>query len=151
MNNTYNIYLSGGMQKFGKEEYDKSNRWRKYCKQVLECVESGSTVIKVCNPNDYFNFVDETQYRSDREVMNLDLYKLKHSDLVIINFNDVYSLGSMAEIAIAFDRGIPIIGFNEDGKSLHPRVLHPWQKCMCERIFTDMHEMIDYIEDIYLR
>ena len=83
--------------------------------------------------------------------MNLDLYKLKHSYLVIINFNDVYSLGSMAEIAIAFDRGIPIIGFNEDEKSLHPKVLHPWQKCMCERIFTDIHEMLDYIEDIYLR
>lgn len=150
MNNTYNIYLSGGMQKFGKADFDKSNAWRKYYKQALECCESEYRV-RVCNPNDYFNFYDEPQHKSEREVMNLDLYKLKHSDLVIINFNDVYSLGSMAEIAIAFDRGIPIIGFNEDEKSLHPKVLHPWQKCMCERIFTDIHEMLDYIEDIYLR
>ena len=150
MNNTYNIYLSGGMQKFGKADFDKSNAWRKYCKQALEYCESEYRV-RVCNPNDYFNFYDEPQHKSEREVMNLDLYKLKHSDLVIINFNDVYSLGSMAEIAIAFDRGIPIIGFNEDEKSLHPKVLYPWQKCMCERIFTDIHEMLDYIEDIYLR
>ena len=150
MNNTYNIYLSGGMQKFGKADFDKSNAWRKYCKQALECCESEYRV-RVCNPNDYFNFYDEPQYKSEREVMNLDLYKLIHSDFVILIFNDVYSLGSMAEIAIAFDRGIPIIGFNEDEKSLHPKVLHPWQKCMCERIFTDIHEMLDYIEDIYLR
>lgn len=145
MNDTYKIYLSGGMQKFGKAGFDKSNEWRKYCKQALECCESEYRV-RVCNPNDYFNFYDEPQYKSEREVMNLDLYKLKHSDLVIINFNDVYSLGSMAEIAIAFDRGIPIIGINEDEKTLHP-----WQKCICERIFTDIDKALDYVEDIYLR
>lgn len=52
----YFIYLSGGMQSFGKENFDESNEWRKYCKTALENCESDYRV-KVFNPNDYFNFL----------------------------------------------------------------------------------------------
>ena len=52
----------------------------------------------------------------------------------------------MAEISIAYDNGIPIIGVD-----IHKQDLHPWQICMCERIFADIDEMLDYIEDFYLR
>lgn len=140
------IYAAGGMGKFGKENFEESNQWRVYCKDALENYYGGRTSY-VCNPNDYFSFKEESpQYNSEDEVMRFDLYKLRNSDLVIVNFNDVYSLGSMAEIGIAYDRGIPIIGLNEDNQELHP-----WQKCMCERIFDDIDEMLDYIEDFYLR
>lgn len=140
------IYLCGGMGKFGKDNFDKCNNWRKYCKQTLENCESLDKV-QVINPNDYFNFVDEPpQYNTQDEVMRLDLHKLRNSDLVIANFNDKYSLGSMAEIAIAYDRRIPIIGLNESGEDLHP-----WQTVMCERIFENIDKMLDYVEDFYLR
>lgn len=146
MNNTYFIYLCGGMGKFGKENFDEGNKWRKYCKRVLETYECNFKVGAI-NPNDYFNFVDEPpHYKSQSEVMKFDLHKLRNSNLVIANFNDMYSLGSMAEIAIAYDRGIPVIGLNENGQKLHP-----WQECMCERIFDNMDEMLGYIEDFYLR
>lgn len=142
----YNIYLCGGMGKFGKDNYDKGNQWRRYCKQALETCECEYKVL-VTNPNDYFNFLDEPPlYESQREVMNFDLHKVKKSDLVIANFNDVYSLGSMAEIAIAYDRGIPVIGLNVDCEELYP-----WQTCMCERVFRDTDKMLDYVEDFYLR
>lgn len=141
----YNIYLSGGMQKFGKDNFEEGNKWRKYCKNALETCECDYKV-KVCNPNDLFNFKDEPQYETEREVMNLDIHKLRQSDLVIVNFNDKWSLGTMSEIAIAYDRGIPIIGLNESGQELHG-----WQGCMCERIFNDIDKMLDYIEDFYLR
>ena len=142
----YVIYLCGGMGKFGKKNFDEGNKWRKYCKQALENYECDFKV-KAINPNAYFNFVDEPpRYNTQDEVMRLDLHKLRSSNLVIANFNDVYSLGSMAEIAIAYDRGIPIIGLNKEGQELHP-----WQVCMCERIFGDIDEMLDYIEDFYLR
>ena len=142
----YLIYLCGGMGKFGKENFDEGNKWRKYCKQTLETCECEYRV-RAINPNDYFNFVDEPpKYNNQNEVMRLDLYKLRSSDLIIANFNDMYSLGSMSEIAIAYDRGIPVIGLNEDGQDLHP-----WQICMCERIFNNIDEMLDYIEDFYLR
>lgn len=141
----YKIYLSGGMQKFGKENFDKSNDWREYCKTALETCECDYKV-KVCNPNDLFNFKDKPQYTSQREVMNLDIHKLRQSDLVIVNFNDKWSLGTMSEIAIAYDRCIPVIGINPDNQDLHP-----WQECICERIFNNIDEMLDYIQDFYLR
>ena len=142
----YKIYLSGGMQKFGSKNFEEGNEWRKYCKLALETYECDYRV-NVINPNDYFNFLDEApQYKSQDEVMRFDLHKLRNSNLVIINFNDIYSLGSMSEIAIAYDRGIPVIGLNEDNQTLHP-----WQICMCERIFNDIDEMLDYVEDFYLR
>ena len=103
------IYLSGGMQKFGKENFDEGNNWRMYCKCALESYECDHKV-KVCNPNELFNFKDEPQYASEREVMNLDLHKLRQSDLVVVNFNDKWSLGTMSEVAIANDRRIPVIG-----------------------------------------
>lgn len=142
----YFIYTAGGMGKFGKKNFDEANGWRKYCKQMLETCMSNYKVT-VVNPNDYFNFVDDPpQYKSQDEVMCLDLNKLRNSDLVIVNYNDMYSLGSMSEVAIAYDRRIPIIGLNKEGQDLHP-----WQVCMTERIFEDIDEMLDYIKDFYLR
>lgn len=146
MNNMYFIYLCGGMGKFGKENFEKCNKWREYCKHTLENYECNYRVEAI-NPNNYFNFVDNPpQYKSQSEVMRFDLHKLRNSNLVVANFNDMYSLGSMAEIAIAYDRGIPVIGLNESNQELHP-----WQVCMCERIFDNIDEMLDYIEDFYLR
>ena len=142
----YTIYTCGGMGKFGKENFDKGNAWRRYCKQILETCDCKYNV-NVINPNDYFNFVDEPpQYKSQSEVMNLDLHKLRNSDLVIVNFNDMYSLGSAIELGVAHERKIPVIGLD-----INKQTLHPWQVCMCERIFNDIDEMLDYIQDFYLR
>ena len=140
----YSIYLAGGMGKFGKENFDKCNNWRKYCKYTLENFESNKKVTAI-NPNDYYNFVDEPRYKSEKEIMEFDLHKVRESDLVIINFNDMYSLGSMAELAIAYERRVPVIGLDIDNQSLHP-----WQVEMCSRIFNDVDEMLDYVEDFYL-
>ena len=134
------------MGKFGKDNFEESNTWRIYCKNTLENCECDYNV-KTINPNDYFNFVEEPpRYVNQREVMELDLNKLKKSDLVITNFNDIYSLGSMAELAIAYDRHIPIIGLDTNKQELHP-----WQIEMCNRIFNNIDEMLDYVEDYYLK
>ena len=58
----------------------------------------------------------------------------------------MYSLGSMSELAIAYDRRIPIIGLD-----INKQELHPWQIEMCNRIFGDIDEMLDYVEDYYLK
>ena len=134
------------MTNFGKENFKQGDIWRKYCKSTLENYD-GNYKAEVINPNDYFNFIDNPpKYDTATEVMRFDLYKLRNSDLVIVNFNDAQSLGSMAEIAIAYDRDIPVIGLDENKQKLHP-----WQKSMCERIFDDIDDMLDYIEDFYLR
>lgn len=141
----YQIYTAGGMGKFGKEHFAQSNTWRIYCKNTLENYECDYNV-RVINPNNYFNFVEEPpKYKTQREIMELDLHKVRNSNLIIINFNDMYSLGSMAELSIAYERRIPIIGLDVDKQNLHP-----WQQEMCARIFNDIDEMLDYVEDFYL-
>jgi nucleoside 2-deoxyribosyltransferase len=142
----YKIYLAGAMAAFGKDEFNKSNNWRVFCKNTLEQCECDYKV-KVCNPNDYYSFADETpRYKTDREVMEFDLNKVRNSDLIIVNYNDMRSLGTMSEIAIAYERKIPIIGLDVDNQELHP-----WQLEMTNRVFSDINEMLDYIEDFYLR
>ena len=142
----YFVYLAGGMGKFGKENFDEGNKWRIYCKDTLENFDC-DYMVRVVNPNTYFNFLDEPpRYENQGEVMRLDLHKLRHSDLVIVNFNDMYSLGTQSEIAIAYDRRIPIVGLD-----IKKQNLHPWQIEMSERIFNDIDEMLDYIQDFYLR
>ena len=137
------------MGKFGKNEFDKGNSWRVYCgKELRDFVKNWRTncTVKVHNPNDYYNFLQNPPlYDNQREVMEFDLNLVRHSDLIIINFNDVYSLGSMAELAIAYERRIPIIGLDVDRQ-----ILHPWQWKMCNRIFNDIDELLDYVEDFYL-
>ena len=142
----FQIYLAGGMGKFGKDRFFESNNWRKYCKTTLENYDTNRYKIHVINPNDYYSFADETpRYASQKEVMEFDLNKVRHSDLVIINFNDMYSLGSMGELAIAYDRRIPVIGVDTNEQNLHP-----WQIEMCQRIFNSLDLMLDYVEDYYL-
>lgn len=140
------VYLAGGMGKFGKDEFDKANTWRVLTKQFLENNDCGVEVF-VTNPNDYFSFADDIpMYKSEKEVMEFDLNRLRRSDLVIVNFNDMYSLGTMSEIAIAYDRKIPVIGLDVDNQELHH-----WQVEMCNRIFDNISELFEYIEDFYLR
>ena len=142
----FQIYLAGGMGKFGKDKFFESDNWRKYCKITLENYDTDRYKVHVINPNDYFNFADETpRYASQREVIEFDLNKVRHSDLVIINFNDMYSLGSMGELAIAYDRRIPVIGVDTNEQNLHP-----WQIEMCQRVFNSLDLLLDYVEDYYL-
>lgn len=140
----YTVYLAGGMGKFGKDNFDEGNRWRLIFKKRLESNENMN--VKAINPNDYFSFKQEPhRYISQREIMEFDLNRVRNADLIIVNFNDMWSLGTMAEIAIAYERKIPIIGLNEANQNLHP-----WQVEMCNRIFTETYELLDYVEYFYL-
>lgn len=139
----FDIYLIGGMSKFSKDNFDVGNEWRLDIKNQLETISKHD--VRVTNPNDYYNFLYEPMWDSEREIMEYDLNKVRESDLCICNFNDVYSLGSMAELAIAYDRRIPVIGLAE-----HNEELHPWQKEMVTKLFTDREELIHYIINYYL-
>lgn len=139
------VYLAGGMGKFGKDNFPEGNKWRIYCKNTLENYE-GKYKVEVINPNDYYNFLDEPRrYNSQKEIMEYDLNKIRSSNFIICNFNDMYSLGTMSELAIAYENRIPVIGLNQNMQELHP-----WQIEFCIRIFDDIDEMLDYVKDFYL-
>lgn len=144
--NDFNIYLAGGMGKFGKEHFDEGNDWRidlRYALSNLGCNRN----VRVINPNDYYNFLNDNTYDSDLEVMDFDLNKVRNSNLIICNFNDIGSLGTMAEIAIAYEKRIPVIGLCEDCEIDN---LHPWQKSICSKIFVDKEDLISYVSSYYL-
>ena len=134
------------MCKFGKDNFDEGNKWRLQCKNALLYCDCKYNV-RVINPNDYFNFIEEPRrYQTQREIMEFDLNKVRNADLIIVNFNDKLSLGTMSEIAIAYEHRIPVIGLDVDKQELHP-----WQVEMCNRIFDNIDEMLNYVEDFYLR
>lgn len=143
----YFIYLAGGMSKFGKDNFEKSNSWREKCINYFNDYTDRSVYdIHITNPNNYFNFLEDIPtYESQREVMEFDLNRVRKSDLVIVNFNDPISLGTMAELAIAYEKRIPVVGLNECEYELHP-----WQKEMCNRVFYNIDDMLDYIVCYYL-
>ena len=145
--NIFQIYLAGGMGSFGKKNFDKSNNWRIYCQKILEEIQSKYYKVKVVNPNDYYNFLDDSKcdIEYQKEAMEFDLDKVRKSDLIIINFNDMYSLGSMAELAIAYERRIPVLGLDVEKQRLHA-----WEKLMCNKIFDDIDHLLDYTIDFYI-
>lgn len=145
---SYRIYLAGAMGTFGKDRFEESNKWRKYIQNELPKIASyhgSSAKLHITNPNDHFNFLDNSNYKSEREIKEFDLYKAKRSDLIIVNFNVNNSIGTSKELAICHDKGIPIIGLDE--KHLE---LHPWDIDDCNRIFDNMKEMLEYITIHYL-
>lgn len=77
--------------------------------------------------------------------MEFDLNGLRHSDLVIVNFNDPASLGTCAELAVAYEMKIPIIGINKDEKELHP-----WLIEFTSRMCSSLKEAAEYVVDFYL-
>lgn len=135
------IYLSSGMSKFGIERLEEGDKWRKDFIEKMMAFYEGK--IDFFNPNKYFSFADKDV--NEREAMNYDLYRLHHSDLVVYNATDPNSLGSMAEIGIAYDRNIPVLVLNENGENLHP-----WITNMAHKIFNDMDILVDYIMFYFL-
>ncbi len=137
----FNIYLSGGMTDMSPEE---QITWRLVLIDKFKKYD-GQYDVDCFNPYLYYSERRPEEYESEREVMEYDLYKLRHADLVIVNFNNSKSLGTMSEIAIAYDRQIPIIGLHRSNNKLHP-----WQKDMCNKIFNNINELAEYVKNYYL-
>lgn len=139
---TVRIYLSGGMSSLNLEEQSK---WRK---QIINAIKFGDYDYEKTpvffNPVDYYNLMDKC-HKNEREVMEFDLNGLRNSDLVIVNFNDTKSLGTCAELAIAYEKKIPIVGINKDNKELHP-----WLVEFTTRMCENLREAVDYTVEFFL-
>ena len=99
---TIKIYLSGAM---GSVSFEEQSRWRQ---KIIKAIEFNYDCEKkpiFFNPVDYYNF-EEVRHRSEREVMEFDLYNLRNSNLVVVNFNDPKSIGSAMELMLAKERNI---------------------------------------------
>lgn len=70
---------------------------------------------------------------------------VRKSDLIIANFNSSQSIGTAQELALANEYRIPVVGLNAENKELHP-----WLTECCEKMFTDMSDLLDYVQFYYL-
>ena len=136
-------YLSGGMTKFGTDNFDESNNWRVDVKEQIRNCSDGYIVC--FSPNEHWNMMDDPEEFTEREAMNLDIYKLRQSELVIFNNNDPFSRGSMIELGIAYERQIPIFTLNEDNNEVHP-----WIRDISQKVFTDREDMMMYLSAHYI-
>lgn len=138
---TVKIYLSGGMSSL---DFEQQSKWRQQVQDAIKFNYDCEKKPIFFNPVQYFNF-EETRHKTEYEAMEFDLNALRNSDLVIVNFNDPKSLGTCAELAIAYEMKIPIVGINKDNKKLHP-----WLECFCNRMCSDLREVVEYVVEFYL-
>lgn len=129
------VYLTGGMTGLSFEE---SNAWRNEVKNWI------GESCKLINPNTYYNFEHEF-HDTEKEVRNFDLSMVRKSDLIIVNFNSPQSIGTAQELAVAYEYRIPVIGLNSENKELHP-----WLIECCDKMFSEMSDLLDYVQYYYL-
>lgn len=136
------IYLSGGISNLSKEE---QSGWRNRFKDAIKFGDHDLIKTPIFfDPTQYYSiFIPE--HNSEREVMDFDLYNLRNSDLVVVNFNDPKSIGTAMELAIANERKIPVIGLVKHGVKLHP-----WLSESCIRICDNFAELAKYVVKYYL-
>lgn len=139
---TIKIYLSGSMSGVSWEEQTK---WRK---QVMDAIKYNDYHYDkkpvFFDPTRFYNF-EEKQQKSEREVMEFDLYNLRNSDLVIVNVNNQWSLGTMSELILAKEYRIPVIGWNSSGEELHP-----WLVECVTRMCDNLREAVEHTVEFYL-
>ena len=136
-----NVYLSGGMSGLSLDEQTK---WRRAIRNeiLLNCKWEKKPVF--FDPTQHYSVFEE-EHKSEREAMEYDLYKLRNSDLVIVNFNSPKSIGTSMELMLAKEYHIPVIGLNKDGLDIHP-----WLIECTTRMCNDIREVVDHVVAFYL-
>lgn len=150
MSNKLKIFLSGGMSNIPEED---SKKWRRLFKQSkyknISSAYYADQYIFI-NPTTLYKPSEPYDPIVEKEAMEYDLYWIKHSDLIVVNFNSLSSIGTAQEIMLAYTLNKPIIGMIEEDKYDQ---LHPWYKQECIKIFkykSDklediINEIIEYI------
>ena len=140
------LYLSGGMSGLTVEE---SNGWRIKVKQDLFAFILNGT-LKVFNPMD--SYIHNEYRMNEKEAMRYDLNILRKSSYILVYFNDIKSLGTAMEIAIAHELKIPIIGVFDNKENYNALdTLHPWVYNMCDVVLQSLDDAVHYIKKNYLQ
>lgn len=140
------IYLSGAM---GGLSIEEQNKWRTRLKNAILYGDYDFTKFPIFHsPPEYYPWIEDinqSERKSEREVMEFDLYQVRNADLIIVNFTNPSSIGTAMELMLAKELHIPIIGLNADNKELHS-----WLTESCLRICDNMKELVDHVVKFYL-
>lgn len=139
--NRKQIYLSGAMSNISLE---KQCKWRSYFSYEIKNADFNTSVI-CFDPTKKYN-VAVKEHKTEKEPFEYDLYQLRKSDIVVVNFNDGgKSIGTAMELMLAHELDIPVIGINEDNVELHP-----WLQTCVWRMCESIDEAIDHVISYYL-
>lgn len=129
----------------GNLSFEEQSKWRKNISEAIKTEGCDSEKkASVFNPVNYYNF-EINSHKSEKEIMEFDLYNLRNSNLVIVNFNDEKSIGTAMEIMLAKEYNIPVIAFGAGDKQIHP-----WLTECCTRVCDSMREVVNHTIDFYL-
>lgn len=134
------FYMAGGM---GGLTIEQQMEWRNNIEDRINIVAPHSPTYFFQPP--YYYQPDGNKHRTEREARDFDLYRLRHSDVVIVNFNVPESLGTAQELAVAYEHRIPVVALNENKNEIHP-----WLVECCTRICESREELVDHICEFYL-
>lgn len=134
------IFLSGAMT---CQTYDGMSSWRKELKEkLINKAENYAVDVKVYSPIDYYDPHKDIA-QTEAESMDFELDLVLSSDLIIVNTDCILgSPGTITECALAWRKGIPVIGFGNVPK-------HPYVRRFFRRIEDEMDELVDYVGDFY--
>lgn len=139
------VFLSGAMTGIS---HDDAYNWRHDLAERIEEISEGKW--NCFNPAE-LGFSEFQAYKHeknfDRLMMFHDLDKLKHSRVVIADFNHQKSLGTAAELATAYELGIPVIGVCEPANR---KTLHPWWVNMSMVIVDDYEDALLFFVDYFI-
>lgn len=135
------VYLSGAISDVS---YAYANQWRAELKENIESLTKGQW--KCFNPLDHYNYEITPEYGyTEPEVMNYELGMLRNSDIVICRWDENKSLGTACELAIAYERRIPVLLLVTDDETF----IHPWVEAMADHVFKDKDTLIHYLISNY--
>lgn len=130
------IYLSGRMSGIPTSE---AKAWRSEFKRNV--MRYGDGKFDVFDPTFYYNYDTlriGDDIPTDREIFRYEHNMLLRSKVVVCNLKGIeHSVGTINEIAWAYDRGIPIIGFDAE-RSINQinEETHPWILQEMDKIYT---------------
>lgn len=133
------VYLAGACECETKEV---RSGWRKECEELLAGdVGSGFSVF---NPLAFFDY-DCLRHQSESEVFRFEHRAVvQKANVVLVNLTNIRrSVGTICELAWAYDHDVPIVAF---GSTLD---LHPWILTMCDRIVSNLEGAVEYIKEYY--
>lgn len=151
MSKNITIYLAGAMEAYGGT--NKARVWRNEAKEFFEKYCENVTIV---DPVAYYSY-GYNYHKTDNEIFRFDLHKVKTSDILLVNLDDIRkSVGTCMEIYEAFRSDIPVIGF-VTGKYLATHELiqqiHPWVYCCVNRVETGENSMVNamvHIKEYYI-
>ena len=131
------LYLAGKMAGL---TFHEMTQWRNEAKNTLK---EDFNIIDPCE-----HFVPNTEkIYTDSEAKEFDLFVVKNSDIVLVNFKYPDSIGTAIELHMAHDEWrIPVIAYGGNIENVHP-----WMRLSITKYCETFDDAVEYIFKHYFK